>query len=144
MPPPMKILVLNCGSSSLKFQLVETDEASARADADRVLAKGKIEEIGGDSMLEYERAGARPMRLKRAIRNHGIAVDVCLALVARAPASGPGLVADAREIEAVGHRIVHGGERFTASARIDDAVLAAIEAYSEPAPPHNPANLAGF
>jgi acetate kinase len=139
--PCVKVLVLNCGSSSLKFQLVETDAASAEAGRDRALAKGLIDNIGGMAILKYETDGNRPVKETEEILEHKIAVERALALLSR---PGVGVVEDRSEIEAVGHRVVHGGERFKASVRIDDDVLAGIEACFELAPLHNPPNVKGY
>jgi acetate kinase len=137
----VKVLVLNCGSSSLKFQLVETDAASAAAGRDRALAKGLVDNIGGPAILKYETEGARPLQETEEVLEHKIAVERALALLSR---PGVGVVRDRSEIEAVGHRVVHGGERFKSSVRIDDDVLAGIEACFELAPLHNPPNVKGY
>jgi acetate kinase len=137
----VKVLVLNCGSSSVKFQLVETDEASAAAGRDRALAKGLVENIGGAAILRYQAADRRPIRETAEILEHKIAVERCLALLTRGDV---GVLRDAREIQAVGHRVVHGGERFKASVRFDDDVLAGIEECFDLAPLHNPPNVKGY
>lgn len=137
----MKILVLNCGSSSVKFQLVETDEAKAAAGADRALAKGLVENIGGAAIIRYEAHGERPLRESAEVLEHKIAVERILALLTR---EGTGVLEDRGEIEAVGHRVVHGGERFRASVRIDDDVLSEIEDCFDLAPLHNPPNVRGY
>ena len=137
----MKVLVLNCGSSSVKFQLVETDEASAAARRDGALARGLVENIGGAAILRYEAAGSRPLRETEEILEHKIAVERSLSLLSR---EDVGVIKDRREIEAVGHRIVHGGERFKTSVLIDDAVLDGIEDCFELAPLHNPPNVKGY
>jgi acetate kinase len=137
----MKVLVLNCGSSSVKFQLVETDEASSAAGTDRALAKGLVENIGGTAILRYEADGRPPLKETAEILEHKIAVERVLALLTR---EGTGVIRDRKEIEAVGHRMVHGGELFKASARIDDEVLRAIEDCFDIAPLHNPPNVKGY
>ena len=137
----MKILVLNCGSSSLKFQLVETDAESARAGKDGALAKGLVESIGGPAVLKYEAAGKKPVRESAEILEHKIAVEMALRLLT-APETG--VIRDRSEIEAVGHRVVHGGERFKTSALISDDVLSGIEECFEMAPLHNPPNVKGY
>lgn len=137
----MKVLVLNCGSSSVKFQLVETDEAKAAEGTDRALARGAVENIGGTAILRYEAEGREPVREAAEILEHKIAVERVLALLTR---EGTGVLADRREVEAVGHRVVHGGERFKSSVRIDDAVLRAIEEAFDIAPLHNPPNVKGY
>jgi acetate kinase len=137
----MKVLVLNCGSSSVKFQLVETDEASSSAGTDRALAKGLVENIGGTAILRYEAEGREPVKETAEILEHKIAVERVLALLTR---EGTGVISDRAEIEAVGHRMVHGGEHFKSSTKIDDAVLRAIEDCFDIAPLHNPPNVKGY
>jgi acetate kinase len=137
----VKVLVLNCGSSSLKFQLIETDEALARDGEDRPLAKGLVENIGGTAVIRYEREGSRPSKETAEILEHKIAVERSLALLAD---SEVGVIKDRSEIGAVGHRVVHGGERFKTSMRIDDDVLEGIEACFDMAPLHNPPNVRGY
>ncbi len=137
----MKVLVLNCGSSSLKFQLVETDEAAAQAGTDRALAKGLVENIGGTAIIKYEAAGKKAVRETGEILEHQVAVERSLALLGH-PALG--VIRDRKEVGAVGHRVVHGGERFKASVKIDDAVLEGIEECFDMAPLHNPPNVKGY
>src|SRR5512139_1727114 len=137
----MKVLVPNTGSSSAKFQLVETDEASAAAGTDRALAKGLVENIGGTAILRYEAEGRPPLKETAEILEHKIAVERVLALLTR---EGTGVIRDRSEIEAVGHRMVHGAEHFKASVLIDDAVLRAIEECFDIAPLHNPPNVKGY
>ncbi len=137
----MKVLVLNCGSSSVKFQLVETDEASSAAGTDRALAKGLVENIGGTAILRYEAQGRPAVTETAEILEHKIAVERALALLTR---EDSGVLRDRSEIGAVGHRMVHGGERFKSSVLIDDAVLRAIEECFEIAPLHNPPNVKGY
>ncbi len=137
----MKVLVLNCGSSSVKFQLVETDQAAAAAGHDRALAKGLVENIGGTAILRYEAAGAPLARETAEILEHKIAVERILGILTR---GGSGVIRDRAEIEAVGHRVVHGGEHFKNSVLIDDAVLRAIEECFDLAPLHNPPNVKGY
>jgi acetate kinase len=137
----MKVLVLNCGSSSVKFQLVDTDEASSRAGTDRALAKGMVENIGGTAILRYEAEGREPVKETAEILEHKIAVERALALLTR---EGTGVIRDRSEIEAVGHRMVHGGEHFKSSMKIDDEVLHAIEECFDIAPLHNPPNVKGY
>lgn len=133
--------MLNCGSSSVKFQLINTDRDLARSGRDRALAKGQVENIGGIAVIMYEALGRKRFKETAEILEHRVAVDRSLALL-----SDPeiGILRDRKEVEAVGHRIVHGGERFNSSARIDAEVLAAIEDCFEMAPLHNPANVRGY
>lgn len=137
----MKVLVLNCGSSSVKFQLVETDVERAVASTDKALAKGLVENIGGAAILKFEVEGRKPLKETGEILEHKIAVERILELLTR---SDLGVLKDRREIEAVGHRVVHGGERFKTSVRIDDEVLDGIEDCFELAPLHNPPNVKGY
>jgi acetate kinase len=137
----MKVLVLNCGSSSVKFQLVETDEASSAKSADRALAKGLVENIGGTAILRYEADGSPSVKETAEILEHKVAVERVLALLTR---EGTGVIRDRAEIEAVGHRMVHGGEHFSSSVLIDDNVLRAIEDCFDIAPLHNPPNVKGY
>jgi acetate kinase len=137
----VKVLVLNCGSSSVKFQLIETDEAAAAADQDKVLARGLVENIGGPALLRYEAEGRPAVRETAEILEHKIAVERVIGLLTAGEApivDGPG------RIEAIGHRVVHGGERFKESVRIDDAVLSGIEDCFDLAPLHNPHNVKGY
>jgi acetate kinase len=139
----MHVLVLNCGSSSVRFQLIETDLARIAADTDRRLAHGRIERIGGHALITLEVEGRAAVREDAPLRDHRQAVDRILRWVV-APDSGLDAVRSIADIHAVGHRVVHGGERFRASVRIDDAVIAGIEDCVELAPLHNPANLRGI
>lgn len=141
----MNVLVLNCGSSSVKFQLVETDGELAAAGRDRALARGLVENIGGPAVVRYE-APDRPggpvsIRETAEILEHKIAVERVLQLVTRPDV---GVVKDRSEIGAVGHRVVHGGERFKSSVLIDDDVLRGIEDCFDLAPLHNPPNVKGY
>ncbi len=137
----MKVLVLNSGSSSLKFQLLETDAASAAAGTDRALAKGLVDNIGSTAVVRYEPLGKPPMRETGEILEHKIAVARSLDLLTRPDG---GVIRDRSEIEAVGHRIVHGGEQFKTSVLIDDEVLRGIEDCFDMAPLHNPPNVRGY
>jgi acetate kinase len=137
----MKVLVVNCGSSSVKFQLVETDAASARAGTDRALAKGLVENVGGTAILKFEVPGRKPVKETAEILEHKVAVQSILDFLTHGE---HGILRDRRDIDAVGHRVVHGGERFKASALITDDVLEGIEACFDMAPLHNPPNVRGY
>ncbi len=138
----MNVLVLNVGSSSLKFQLVRTDQERLTDNTDEKLARGTIERLGGEAVLTL-RAGDGPTQKTTAtLRDHRAAVEWVIAWLVSSE-SGVALGGRA-EIDAVGHRVVHGGERFTRSVRIDDAVLRGIEETIDLAPLHNPANLRGI
>jgi acetate kinase len=135
----VKVLVLNCGSSSLKFQLLDVDPSGAGAD--RTLAKGLVDNIGATAVLKYEADGRKPIRESAEVLEHKIAVERSVGLMTR---GDTGVIGDRKEIEAVGHRVVHGGERFKASVRIDDDVLDGIEDCFDLAPLHNPPNVKGY
>jgi len=137
----MKILVLNCGSSSLKFQLIETDGPQAREGRDRTLARGLVEDAGGTAVLHYEAEGKKPVRDAIGAFQHRKAVEKALAVLTD---PGNGVIPHKNEIGAVGHRVVHGGEQFQSSVLIDDHVIEGIEAMIALAPLHNPANLQGY
>jgi acetate kinase len=138
----MIVLVLNCGSSSLKFQLIQTDADAIADDSDRQLASGLVERIGSQSLLTLHGGDPIPHRLAVALRDHRSAVDYVLKWLVSAEANIalPSIGA----IEAVGHRVVHGGERFTKSVIIDDDVLRELGNLIELAPLHNPANISGI
>ncbi len=130
----MNVLVINCGSSSLKYQLINTD-------TEEVLAKGLCERIGIDGgMHTYQPKGADKIKTNVDIPDHTKAVSLVIGALTD-PAGG--VIKSLSEIDAVGHRIVHGGEKFSKSVRIDDEVMKAIEEVSDLAPLHNPANLTG-
>jgi acetate kinase len=138
----MKILVLNVGSSSLKFQLTDTDGEAIAANRDRRLARGQIERIGGEAILTLSAGSSGSSRTTAHIRNHSEAVEHVIAWLTD-DASGVD-IESATEIEAVGHRVVHGGEMFTKSTLIDATVRSEIEELIDLAPLHNPHNLRGI
>lgn len=139
----MNILVLNCGSSSIKFQVVQTDAERIEKDEDRCLAKGQIERIGSLSLTTFQASGRAPLREDAPLRDYRAAIDRIVRWVI-SPDSGIEGVASMADIRAVGHRVVHGGEKFRDSVLIDAAVLEGIEECVELAPLHNPANLRGI
>jgi acetate kinase len=139
----MNVLVLNCGSSSVKFQLIATDLERIEHDSDKRLAQGLIERIGGAAIVTFTAEGATPKRFAEPIRDTRAAVEMILRW-AVAPDSGVTEINSVADIHAVGHRVVHGGERFTSSALITDEVLRGIEECIELAPLHNPANIQGI
>ena len=130
----MKVLVVNCGSSSLKYQLIDSETEQA-------LAVGLCERIGIDGRLKHTPAGGEKVVLEDALPNHEVAIKNVLAALTN-PTYG--VIKDLSEIGAVGHRVVHGGEKFTKSVVIDDAVIAGIKECCDLAPLHNPANLIGI
>jgi acetate kinase len=132
----MKVLVINCGSSSLKYQLIDSD-------TEQVLAVGLCERIGLEvSYLKHTPAGGDKVIIEtKNMKNHEVAIQMVLdALVD----CNHGVIKSLSEIGAVGHRVVHGGEKFAASIVINDEVIKAIEECNDLAPLHNPANLIGI
>ena len=130
----MKILVINCGSSSLKYQFIDIE-------TETVLAKGLVERIGIDGRLKHTPAGKEAVVKEESIPDHNKAVSMVIEALTDAE---HGVISDMKEIDAVGHRIVHGGEKFAQSVVINDEVIAAIEECCDLAPLHNPANLIGI
>lgn len=131
----MKILVINAGSSSLKYQLIDMDEK-------KVLAKGLCDRIGIEgSKLEYKRDGSEKTVTPAVMKDHSDAIKLVLDALVN-PETG--VISSMDEIGAVGHRVVHGGENFSESVVITPEVKKAIESCSELAPLHNPANLIGI
>lgn len=129
----MKVLVINCGSSSLKYQLIDTN-------SEEVLASGLCERIGIDGRMKHTPAGGTAVVMQDPLPDHGAAIQAVLSALTD---PNYGVIGSLEEIDAVGHRLVHGGERFSSSVIIDDEVIAAVEACSDLAPLHNPANLIG-
>jgi acetate kinase len=134
----MRILVLNCGSSSVKYQLFDLD-----AQDETVLASGIVEEVGlGNPSLTHKRPNHDDIqRSDLQVKDHEDAIQLVLDMLVDPQA---GVLARAKEIEAVGHRVVHGGEAFACSVRIDEAVMAALYENAELAPLHNPPNIQGI
>ena len=131
----MKILVINCGSSSLKYQLIDSD-------TEEVLAKGLCERIGIDgSNIAHQKAGGEKVKEIADMPDHTAAVEL---VIKKLTDEKEGVIASLSEIGAVGHRVVHGGERFSGSVLIDEEVMRGIEECSDLAPLHNPANLIGI
>ena len=138
----MNVLVLNAGSSTLKFQLVSTDAGHIAAHTDEKLARGQIERIGGEAIFTLRRRDGLTSRGSAPMRDVRAAVEYIVSWLA-SDESGP-VIGTVGEIQAVGHRVVHGGERFQRSVRIDDTVLRGIEDMIDLAPLHNPHKLKGF
>ena len=130
----MNVLVINCGSSSLKFQLINSD-------TEEVLAKGLCERIGIDGRLTYQPAGGEKEKSDLAMPTHEEAIQYVINALTN---EKTGVVKSLEEIGAVGHRIVHGGEKFASSAIITEEMKKAVEECNELAPLHNPANLIGI
>ena len=131
----MKVLVINCGSSSLKYQLFNMADES-------VLAKGLVERIGIEgSVLKHQPGEAEKVTIETEIPDHSVAIKLVLNALVDAK---HGVIKDMNEISAVGHRVVHGAEKFATSVRINDAVMDALEECIEMAPLHNPPNILGI
>ena len=130
----MKVLVINCGSSSLKYQLIDSN-------SEEVLAKGLCERIGIDGRLVYQKEGCEKEITEAAMPTHKEAIQMVLHALVN---DKTGAVKDLAEIEAIGHRIVHGGEKFESSVVISDEMIEAVKECTELAPLHNPANLTGI
>lgn len=138
----MNVLVLNAGSASLKFQVVVTDADRIAADADEKLVRGQIERIGGESVITLRGADGVVRKRTASLRDLRGAVDWLVGYVT-SPDGGTGL-SSRGDLHAVGHRVVHGAERFRSSVLIDDDVMHGIEDTIELAPLHNPHNLRGI
>lgn len=131
----MKILVLNSGSSSVKYKLIDTD-------GEKVLAEGGVEKIGlADGFLKYKRADGSKDIVELGLTDHKGAVE---AVLRQLTDKTEGCIKSYSEIDAVGHRVVHGGEKFAKSVIIDDAVKEMIRQCYDIAPLHNPANMTGI
>ncbi len=131
----MKILVLNCGSTSIKYKLFDMDEQ-------KVLAQGGIEKIGlHDSFLKITLPNDEKVILEKFIPEHTVGVEFIFEQLTSAKY---GCIKSLKEIDAVGHRVVHGGEKFSQAVRITPEVLEEIKSCSELAPLHNPANIKGI
>lgn len=130
----MNVLVINCGSSSLKYQLINSD-------SEEVLAKGLCERIGIDGRLVYQKAGCNKEITEAPMPTHKEAIQMVLDALIN---EKTGAIASLAEVNAVGHRIVHGGEKFASSAVITDEMMAAVAECNDLAPLHNPANLIGI
>jgi acetate kinase len=139
----MNILVLNSGSSSLKFQLIATDMERIAQNTDKRLASGTIERIGGAGIMTFTAEGHSPKRTASPVRDLRAAVEAALRWIA-SDSSQIENINSLADIHAVGHRVVHGGERFRESVKIDEDVLRGIEDCIELAPLHNPANIKGI
>lgn len=130
----MKILVINCGSSSLKYQLID-------AANEEVLAKGQCERIGIDgSLFTYQKAGSDKKTCQIDQPDHKSSISIVLKALTD---KENGVIGDLAEIGAVGHRLVHGGEEFAASTLITEEVIRVVESCNDLAPLHNPANIIG-
>ncbi|WMJ82079.1 acetate kinase [Clostridium sp. MB40-C1] len=130
----MKILVINCGSSSLKYQLIDmTDES--------VLAKGLVERIGIEGSILTQKANGRKYVIEEPMSDHRKAIELVLGALVD---EKEGVIKDMSEISAVGHRVAHGGEKYATSVLIDDVVMKELEECAKLAPLHNPPNMIGI
>ncbi len=129
----MKVLVINCGSSSLKYQLIDSR-------SEEVLAAGLCERIGIDGRMTHTPSSGDTVVKNDPLPDHGAAIQAVLSALTD---KAHGVISSLGEIGAVGHRLVHGGEKFAASVIINDEVIAEVEACNDLAPLHNPANLIG-
>ncbi|HEX8844161.1 MAG TPA: acetate kinase [Pyrinomonadaceae bacterium] len=139
----MNVLVLNCGSSSVKFQIIATDLEQIARNTDRRLARGLIERIGGEAIITLQVEGQGAKLSTAPLRDTRAAVELIIRW-ACSENSGINEVQSVADVHAVGHRVVHGGERFTHSVLITDEVLRGIEDCIDLAPLHNPANVRGI
>ena len=131
----MKILVINCGSSSIKFELFNMKEH-------KVLSSGIVEKVGmKGSFLKLKKGNGEQVKLEGEILDHEIGIEYILGVLS---SNNHGCIKSLDEIEAVGHRVVHGGEYFSGSIFINDEVINVLEKCVELAPLHNPANLKGI
>ncbi len=131
----MKVLVLNCGSSSIKYQFIDTDEKQS-------LAKGIVERIGmTGAVLSHQRYDGDAIKVVGEILDHTIAIEYVLGVML---SKNHGVIDEKEDIEAVGHRVVHGGETFSGSVLITDEVIQVLQDNIELAPLHNPPNLKGI
>ena len=130
----MNVLVINCGSSSLKYQLIDSE-------SEEVLAKGLCERIGIDGRLTYQKAGLDKEITDAAMPTHKEAIQMVLDALVN---EKTGAIKSLSEINAVGHRVVHGGEKFASSVVITEEVIKTVEECNDLAPLHNPANIIGI
>ena len=138
----MNILVLNVGSSTIKFQLISTDGEAIAQSRDRRLAGGEIERIGGEAIVSFSGGDNVARKSTASIKDHAAAVDHIVSWLVGAESGVP--ITRAADIDAVGHRVVHGGERFSMSTLVDDDVQRQLEALIDLAPLHNSHNIRGI
>ncbi len=139
----MNVLVLNSGSSSLKFQIIATDLERIKQHQDRRLCKGEVERIGGEAIVTFQAGDGAKHKLATPLRDITAALDYLVRYIV-SDKSGVSEIKNSGDINAVGHRVVHGGETFDQSALIDDKVLQGIEDCIDLAPLHNPGNIQGI
>ncbi|HEY3383980.1 MAG TPA: acetate kinase [Vicinamibacterales bacterium] len=139
----MNVFVLNCGSSSLKFQIIETDADLIEKDGDRQLAKGLVERIGSEAIISFQIGDQPAFKGAAPLRDHKAALAYVIKWMTAPETHIPG-ISGLEDIHAIGHRVVHGAERFKGSHLIDKAVIAGLQECIDLAPLHNPANLKGI
>ncbi|MFC2130582.1 acetate kinase, partial [Bacteroidota bacterium] len=139
----MNVLVFNCGSSSMKFQIIDTDLEKIENHEDTQLAKGLIERIGSQSLITFQAEGQPAIKEALPLRDHRAAINHIIGWMTSDETKIPGMTS-LDDIHAIGHRVVHGGEKFKSSIRIDNDVIKGIEDCIDLAPLHNPANLKGI
>lgn len=139
----MNVLVLNAGSSSLKFQVIATDLERIQQYKDERLCRGEIEGTGGEAIVTFQKRDEAKRKFTASLRDISTALDYLVRYIG-SDESGVSEIRSTADIHAVGHRVVHGGERFKESALIDDKVLQGIEACIDLAPLHNLNNLKGI
>ena len=130
----MKILVLNCGSSSLKYQLIDMEN-------EKVLASGKYERIGEKEAFITHKVNGQKIKIENSAYNHTEAIEFALKQLTNPEYK---VIDSLDEINAIGHRLVHGGEKIAESVVIDDSVIDVLKEYSDLAPLHNPACILGI
>jgi acetate kinase len=139
----MNILVLNVGSSSVKFQIIATDLERIQKDGDVRLCRGEVERIGGEAIVTFQKGNEAKRKSAASLRDISAVVDYVVRYVA-SDKSGVSEIRSTTDIHAVGHRVVHGGETFSESTLIDEKVLGGIEDCIDLAPLHNPNNITGI
>ncbi|MGD0986236.1 MAG: acetate kinase [Candidatus Sulfotelmatobacter sp.] len=139
----MNVLVVNSGSSSLKFQIIATDLDRIKAHKDDRICRGEIEGIGGEAIFHFRKRTDAAQTFTAPLRDISAALDYLVRYIV-SEKSGIDEIKSTADVYAVGHRVVHGGELFTESARIDDKVLRGIEECIDLAPLHNPNNIKGI
>ena len=139
----MNVLVLNAGSSSLKFQVIATDLEQIKEYKDDRILRGEVDGIGGEAIVKVQYRKNQARTLTAPLRDMGAALDYVLRYIA-SDQSGVSEIKNAGDVNAVGHRVVHGGELFKESTLVDDRVLKGIEDCIDLAPLHNPNNVKGI
>jgi len=139
----MNVLVLNAGSSSLKFQIIATDLDRIKQSQDQRLCKGEVERVGGEAIITFQAGEGAKRKFTASVRDVASTLDYLVRYIA-SDQSDVTEIKSTADIQAIGHRVVHGGELFSESALIDDKVLQGIEDCIDLAPLHNPGNIQGI